>query len=136
MWNNLFSSVNVLEKGIDATWLRNEVINNNISNADTPGFKTSEVKFEEIMAATIGADGGSMQLKSTNENHITGAAKSISDVEAEIVTDTTTSNGVDENNVDIESEMVALAKNSIEYYTLVSKVNSEFKKLNTAINVS
>lgn len=136
MWNDLFSSVNVLEKGIDATWLRNEVINNNIANADTPGFKASEVKFEEIMAASLGTDGSGVQLKATNENHISAAGNSISDLEPEVVTETSTSTGVDENNVDIESEMVALAKNSIEYYTLVSKVNSEFKKLNTAINVS
>jgi flagellar basal body rod protein FlgB len=32
--------------------------------------------------------------------------------------------------------MVELAKNSINYYTTVSKINSEFRKLDTAINVN
>ncbi len=54
MWNDLFSSVNLLEKGLGATWLRNEVISNNIANVDTPGFKASEVEFETLMADAPG----------------------------------------------------------------------------------
>lgn len=46
-----------------------------------------------------------------------------------------TSVRLDDNNVDIETEMVALAKNQIEYYALVNRINSEFEKLNTAINI-
>jgi flagellar basal-body rod protein FlgB len=53
-----------------------------------------------------------------------------------VVTDRSTAAGLDDNNVDIESQMAALAKNSIEYYTLVNKVNSEFRKLDTAISVT
>ncbi len=52
------------------------------------------------------------------------------------MTDESTSTRLDGNNVNIENEMVELAKNSINYYTTVSKVNSEFRKLNTAINVN
>lgn len=133
MWNNMFSSVNLLEKGISASWRRNEVISNNIANVDTPGFKASEVEFENIMAQAVGKD-GDMPLKVTNERHISGINHARS-IDAVVVKESDTSGGLDENNVDIEHEMVELAKNSIEYYTLVSKVNSEFRKLNTAIEV-
>ena len=136
MWNNLFSSVNVLEKGIGATWLRNEVISNNIANIDTPGFKTSEVEFENIMAAAIGNDSKGLKLSVTNENHIPVKPGELSEINAEVVTDNSSSFGLNENNVDIEHEMAELAKNSIEYYTLVSKINSEFRKLDSAINVN
>jgi len=136
MWNNLFSSVNLIEKGVSATWLRNEVISNNIVNADTPGFKASEVQFETIMAAALGDGKSGLALNGDNDRHITGQARDVEDAEATVVTDRATSAGLDENNVDIESEMVALAKNSIEYYALVSKINSEFRKLDTAINVT
>lgn len=132
--SDLFSSVNLLEKGVSASWLRNEVITNNITNADTPNFKASRVQFESLMASALG-EGDGLPLKAGDERHIGGAGEA-EKVEPQVVTDRTTSAGLDGNNVDIESEMAALAKNSIEYYTLVNKVNSEFRKLNTAISVT
>ena len=57
-------------------------------------------------------------------------------VEPVVVQDNKTTERLDGNNVDIETEMVNLAKNSIEYYTMVQKLNAEFKKMKTAINLS
>lgn len=136
MFDNLFTSVNTLQKGLDTAWMRNEVISNNIANVDTPGFKASQVEFEDIMAAALGAKDGELQLEATDEGHITGAVTSVEDANPRIVTNVDTSAGYDENNVNIENEMVELAKNSINYYALVGKVNSEFRKLNTAIDVT
>ncbi len=138
MWDNLFSSVDMLKKGLDVTWLRNEVIANNIANVDTPGFKASEVEFEDYMKEALKADDGSkLELRKTNSRHLDGSSgtKDILDVEPKVVQKESTSMRYDENNVDIETEMVALAKNQIEYYALVNKINSEFTKLNTAINI-
>lgn len=134
MWDNLFSSVNLLEKGVSATWLRNEVISNNIANVDTPGFKANEVSFEDIMANAVDAESG-LGLRVTNERHIP-TTPTLDRAKGMVVSEGDTSAGYDENNVDIEHEMVELAKNTIEYFTLVSKVNSEFRKLNTAIDKS
>ena len=137
MLDNLFSSVNTLQKGLNASWLRNEVISNNIANVDTPGFKSSRVNFEDLMAEAAGAENSGLPLAVTNDRHISGpAADGIANVEAQVVTDNTTEVRLDGNNVSVENEMVDLAKNSINYYATVNKINSEFKKLNTAINVS
>ena len=38
-----FGYVNVLSSAADAAWTRNEILNNNIANVDTPGFKRHEV---------------------------------------------------------------------------------------------
>ena len=35
---NAFDYINVLDRAADASWLRHDVISNNISNADTPGY--------------------------------------------------------------------------------------------------
>ena len=43
---NVYDYVNVLDKAMDASWLRNEAISNNIANADTPGYKRQDVNFE------------------------------------------------------------------------------------------
>lgn len=56
-------------------------------------------------------------------------------MEPEIFRDETTTARLDGNNVNIDNEMVELAKNSINYYATVSKINSEFRKLDAAINV-
>lgn len=132
MWEKLFQTADYLQNGMRATWLRNEVISNNIANADTPGFKVSEVKFEDILISAISP--GSLELKTTREGHIEKPVSDLSGVEPEIITSEDTSFRMDENNTDIEAQMVALAQNSLQYYTLVSKINSEFRKLNMAIS--
>jgi flagellar basal-body rod protein FlgB len=135
MLDNLFSSVNTLQKGLNASWLRNEVISNNIANVDTPGFKASQVRFEDLMAEATDSGTGGLEMAVTDENHISGVnASSIENVEPEVITDTTTTTRLDGNNVSIDNEMVELAKNSINYYATVSKINSEFRKINSAIN--
>ena len=133
MWDKLFNTTNYLEKGINASWLRNEVISNNIANADTPGFKTSQVKFETIMEQAIEKN-DLLEMDTTNEKHIKLSPSTIDGVSAMVVQNKDSSYRYDENNVDIETEMAAMAKNSIQYYTLVSKLNSEFSNLSTAIN--
>ncbi len=52
MWNGMFSAVELLQKGANAAWLRNEVISNNIANADTPGFKRSDVNLRVFSTAS------------------------------------------------------------------------------------
>lgn len=47
--SNVFDYVNLLDKAADASWLRNEVIGNNISNATTPGYKRQDVAFESLL---------------------------------------------------------------------------------------
>ncbi len=131
MWEKLFQTTDYLQKGLDATSLRNKVISNNIANADTPGFKVSEVSFEDVLVSAM--SNSDMALKTTREGHIQKTASDIGDVEPEAVKLENTSYRLDENNVDIEAQMVALSKNSLQYYTLVSKINSEFNKLNMAI---
>ena len=134
MWSNLFGSVNLLKKGIDTSWLRQEVIANNIANADTVGFKASEVDFEDVFSSAL--KGNSTALATTDPKHISAGASNVEEVEPRISTDTDTTMRYDGNNVDVEQEMAEMAKNTIAYYALVSKTNSEFKKLNTAINIT
>lgn len=172
MWDNLFSSVDLLQKGFDAANLRYQTIANNIANVDTPGFQSSEVDFESLMSDALGLDeesnaltrSGSLQLTATDEDHIATAgqarmeatdgahadsadglsmtatddkhyasAAEDDDVTAQVTTDDV-SLRYDENSVDIESEMTELVKNTMFYYSLTAKTNSEFTKLKTVIN--
>jgi flagellar basal-body rod protein FlgB len=54
MLDKMFSSVDTLQRGLNASWLRNEVISNNIANVDTPASRPPRC-FEDIMAEAAGA---------------------------------------------------------------------------------
>ncbi len=45
MWDKLFASTDLLQKGLQASWLRNAVLRNNLANSETPDFKSSNVQF-------------------------------------------------------------------------------------------
>ena len=51
MIERMFNSVNTLKRGLDASYLRQQVISNNIANVDTVGFKASRVVFEDHLSA-------------------------------------------------------------------------------------
>ena len=122
----------MLEKALDAAWMRNETISNNIANVNTPGFKKSYVRFEEY-------------LKDAHEKfQISGIKKDarflpigkdrIVSVSPEIVQENSTSMRRDQNNVDIDVEMAELAKNTIKYNALIAQLSKEFAKIKLAIN--
>lgn len=134
MLNNLFDRVNLLQKGLDASWTRNEVIMNNIANVDTPGFKSSSVGFEEEMQRALASEGHGFSAKVTRPEHYHFAGGKASEIQPAIVQNTDTSYRHDGNNVDIDYENVELAKNTIWYNTLIEKASSEFRKLKTVIN--
>ncbi len=134
MFPDLFGSVDLLAKGLDAAQMRQDVIANNIANVDTPGFKASHVEFEEYMKNALESDGyytadGSIAGKTTFGN-----AASAQDVKPEVVQDTDTTMRMDENNVDIDAQMIEMIKNSVYYNTLSLKVNNQLERLKLAID--
>jgi len=131
MIRNIFSNTKILEKALDATWLRNEVISNNIANVDTPGFKKSAVRFEDELEAAIVQRG--IEGNKTRQNHINIGQASIDRIRPEIFTSEGTAMREDGNNVDIDAEMAALANNTIMYNYLVQKITREFSRIRNVI---
>jgi flagellar basal-body rod protein FlgB len=122
----------VLEKALDASWLRNEVIAHNIANADTPGYKKYRVEFEEELKSALEAS--TLKGKRTRPKHLDIGASSIDQVRPQVVRTDGTQMREDGNNVDMDEEMTSLAKNAIMYNALVQKISGEFRKLKTVIN--
>ena len=120
---NVFDYINVLDKAMDASWIRNEAISNNLSNADTPGYKRQDVNFETQLAKALHSsrytsmDSKVHNLKLNRLNPI-------------IYTDYSGfSYRIDDNNVDPDAEGVYLAKNQVVYQGLELSANQEFKNL-------
>ena len=134
MLNDLFTDINLLQRGLDAAWTRNAVIMNNIANTDTAGFKTSSVAFETSMKQALEADENSFSAKTTRAEHYDFSDNTAEDVTPVVVTDTSTSYRSDGNNVDIDYESTEMAKNTLWYDTMIEQVSSEFSKLKTVIS--
>lgn len=115
-------SLKVLEKALDAASLRQNVIANNLANIDTPGFKKSLVQFEDILAD---------RLKEIGAQTTDSALESVEPI---VQTEESTSIRTDGNNVDVETEMTALAKNEIYYNTLVRSISSQLGILRMVIS--
>lgn len=123
------STYDLMKNALDAVNLRQSVISNNISNANTPNFKASKVKFEEALKDAIGQE--NIALKGQRSNHIrTG---SVENIQPELIRDSNSKIKVDGNNVDIEKEMVDMAANQILYNALVQQVNKKLSNLSYVV---
>lgn len=123
----------LMEKALDAASLRNSVIANNLANVDTPGFKRSEVSFEDELAKALSESGGIIGRR-TKDKHIPIGPRKATEVSARMELQNDTSVRNDGNNVDIDREMAALAKNTILYNALVQQISGEYQKLKTVIS--
>jgi flagellar basal-body rod protein FlgB len=140
MWSKLWRSVDTLQKGLGAAWLRDSVIRSNIANAETPGYKGSDVQFESLIAEAVENASAKPALRGrvTHERHIEiggGAGRLDMDaIEPRVVVNDATAVRMDGNNVDIESENVKLVQNGLYYSTLLAKLNSELTRIRMAVN--
>ncbi|MBB3109385.1 flagellar basal-body rod protein FlgB [Paenibacillus phyllosphaerae] len=125
------ASFNRLENAISASEMRQRVISNNIANGDTPNFKRSEVQFEEMLEQSMG-NSAQLSGRRTYAKHIP-IGNSGTDVQAKVVTDSSTVMNNNANNVDIDREMTLLAKNQLNYNFYIQQVNHEVKMMKTAI---
>lgn len=122
----------ILEKALDAAWMRNETISNNIANVNTPGYKKSYVKFEELMSDAV--DKFQISGIKKDEKFLPIGKDTVESISPEIVREDYTSMRRDENNVDVDVEMAELAKNTIKFNALIAQMSKEFSKIKMVIN--
>lgn len=126
--SNAYNYINVLGKAADASWTRNDILANNIANADTPNFKRKDVQFETYLAdAVAGTDSLDETIANIDLNELNATT---------YVEQVGLSYRYDGNNVDIHTENVELAKNQLKYYTLMNSMTQEFSRLKMAMKTS
>ncbi len=131
MFDKLTNHLQLREKALDAAWLRNEVIAQNIANVDTPGYKRSTVSFEEYLDSASKKSG--FNGNTTNSKHI-NFGNSNDNAKIKITKDNKNlSTRLDENNVDVETEMASLAKNDIRYNALVQSISGSYQRIMNVI---
>src|SRR5690349_14819927 len=90
----------VLQRGLEGASLRQQLLSNNLANANTAGFKRADVDFQSSLAAA---------LASGDPGRATAAAAFAPQ------TDTTSATSADGNNVDVDQELSSLTENSVDY---------------------
>lgn len=129
MLNRSFNNVNIYKKALDASWLRNKAISNNISNVNTPNYKRQEVNFDAVLKSYM-QEGGPVRMSKTNAGHMDAPGMSL---EPRITDVKNTAFREDGNNVNIDVEMTERTKNEIRYNALSDKLTGTFSNLRTAI---
>jgi flagellar basal-body rod protein FlgB len=107
-----------LERGMAGANLREQVLSNNLANANTPGFKRSDVDFHDVLAQAFSAG--------DNVSELSNMTFSIQNSGGTTMT-------ADGNNVDVDTEMSDLAQNSLDYQGMTSVLASRVGILKTAI---
>lgn len=131
LFDKIGNNTKTLEKALDASWLKNEAISNNIANVNTPGYKKTYVRFEEQLAAAAEFQIGSLK----KDKDFLPIGNDIKDIPApEILQDSFTSARRDGNNVDVDVEMAEMAKNTIKYNALITQLSKQFGNIRIAIN--
>ena len=120
--NGIFNDNRILEMGMQGLALRNEVIQNNIANAELPNFKRSNVIFEDVLQNVVQSyrETGRVNLSRLNPRVVRE--------------NTNLSYRLDGNNVDIEAEMVGLYVNDAKYQTLVGTVINNYRRFNLVLS--
>ncbi|UCF42316.1 MAG: flagellar basal body rod protein FlgB [Planctomycetota bacterium] len=113
------SIVAFLEAGIRAEHLRQKAIANNVANLRTPGYRRIDVKFEELLAKLLNSPG----------------EVDLSEVKAQIYEPKQTPVKSNGNDVNLETEVGQMVKNTLRHKTYVRLLNKKYSQIELAMNV-
>ncbi len=119
-----------LEKNMSLRLTRQGMINANISNADTPGYRPVDLIFKDQLARYMEATDD--RLDSTSPYHVHGTP-AFDDVEGEAIQQAG-ENSPDKNAVDLDRQMAELSANSFNYRASAKITQKKLALLKYVIN--
>ena len=127
------TTLDIGSRALAAASLRHEVLSNNIANVNTPYFKRSHVRFEDLLKQELGLGNDPlMKVVRTHDRHFPipfhGKARAV------IEQDDRTNMRLDGNNVDIDVEMAEVSKNQLYYSAVATALGGHISKLKSVIN--
>lgn len=119
------NSLLLLERSMNFLWTKQAAILDNISNAETPGYKTKVVTFEESLREKL-EQAGQSEKPRTDVREVLETAQFA-------VTEAQESARMDENGVNVLEQSVELARNAYQLQYVYSSITSDLNALRTAI---
>ena len=111
------SGLSNLEAGVDLAWAKQQLHSQNISNVETPGYKSKQMEFSKVL-----------------ENAENGGRDGNLRVTAKITSDENSSVLPNGNNVDFDKENVELYKSYVQYSMLIDKISGKFTNYSYVLN--
>ncbi len=116
---------NILERLIQVANIRHRVLASNISNTDTPGYRAKDISFKGFIDEEVTG------LATTDPHHIKSASGG-SDIEGEMMVETTLSWG-DGNNVELDMEMAKMTENALLYEAGIKLLSTKIRMFRNAL---
>lgn len=114
----LFDTTQIaLEQAMQGAALRQQVLSNNVANANTPGFVRSDVDFHAQLADALEQ----------------GGEQAVENLSFAPTPDRSGATRVDGSNVDVDVEMTSMAQNALDYQTLAAVAKTRLRLLQIAI---
>lgn len=120
-------TMSALNRSIDLRLNRQNIINSNIANAETPNYKAKVVDFEDALAAAIATD---ERFAKTNPGVV---SDKVAAVRPDVYDNPDINVTNDGNTVDMEKEMAALAENTVLYKAAVQLINKKLAQMKYAV---
>ena len=111
--------IDVINAGIHAEGLRQKTIAGNVSNLETPGYRRTDVAFEELLAKAMDSQEDVNPL----------------DIEPEIFHPENTPVKSNGNNVSLEVEVGEMVKNTLRHKTYIRLLQKKYAQFDLAMNV-
>ena len=124
MITGMDASSNLLEKMLNVSTTKHKVIANNIANVNTPGYKRMEVSFEDQLSRAI-QDAPVSKLVNLQPKIVVSKDKEGSG-----------SIRNDGNNVNIDSEITSLVRNTLSYNIYTQLLGKKMDMVKSAIDNS
>ena len=116
---NEMNMINYIEAGLKAEGIRQQAIANNVANMNTPGYRRTDLRFEELLAKAIESNG----------------RIDVSEIKPEFYQPKTTPLKADGNDVSLDSEVGAMIKNSLRHRAFMMLLKKKYSQFSAAIRV-
>ena len=109
--------LNLLESGLRAEGIRQQAIANNIANLNTPGYRRTDLNFEEVLNKALDKEASFDPQK----------------LETEFVKPLDTPINEFGNDVSLDSEVSEMVKNSIRHRTYMLLLKKKYQQMDAAV---
>lgn len=109
----------VLEQGMTVLWQKQQIIAQNITNADTPEYNCKYLEFGGVLREKLRGN---------------GTVKQELNLSMAVVTDYATRDQADLNNVDNDTQQAELARTQLQYDALINSMNGNFTRMRSAMS--
>jgi flagellar basal-body rod protein FlgB len=114
---------------LDYSVRKQEIITSNLANAETPGYRARQLRFEEMFQSAVDAAG---PLRTTDSRHIRSGRPTLLRKPAAETT-ITDALGHDRNNVDLDQEITALAQNVLKFSVVSQMMQQKMRVIQMSL---